>query len=313
MVIFLTVMNFILLIVIYVQYKIRKSNSRNLRYTYEKLEGIVKEQTGEKLLIMTDDKELQKLLVTINHLLDAKQKTNADHAKVEISMRKMLSNISHDLKTPLTVILGYAEMLNADKTISEEERQLLLQKVHVKTLEVMELIHKFFDLAKLESGDKVIEIAKVNMNEVCREKILSFYDLVTSKGFEVHIDIPERNIYAFGNAEVLRRVLNNLISNAIAYGYDGKTLGMALRDDEKSVYIDVWDRGKGIDESHIDKVFERMYTLEDSRNRLYQGSGLGLTITKRLVEAMDGEIHLFSKPYEKTIFTIVLKKWSFSL
>ncbi len=69
--------------------------------------------------------------------------------------------------------------------------------------------------------------------------------------------------------------MNNLISNAITYGDDGKTLGMTLRDDETNVYIDVWDTGKGIDESHIDKVFERMYTLEDSRNRLYQGSGLG--------------------------------------
>ena len=102
------------------------------------------------------------------------RKTNADHAKVEISMRKMLSNISHDLKTPLTVILGYTEMLNKDKTINEEEQQILLEKVHTKTLEVMELIHKFFDLAKLESGDKAIEMTKVNMNEVCREKILSF-------------------------------------------------------------------------------------------------------------------------------------------
>ncbi|MFE4760369.1 HAMP domain-containing histidine kinase [Bacillus mycoides] len=311
MVVFLTVVIIILLIVIYVQYKIRKNSSRNLRYTYEKLNRIVKEQTGEKLLIMTDDLELQKLLVAINHLLDAKQKTNADHARVEISMRKMLSNISHDLKTPLTVILGYTEMLNKDKTINEEEQQILLEKVHVKTLEVMELIHKFFDLAKLESGDKAIEMTKVNMNEVCREKILSFYDLVTTKGFQVHIDIPERNIYALGNVEVLGRVLNNLISNAITYGDDGKTLGMTLRDDETSVYIDVWDKGKGIDESHIDKVFERMYTLEDSRNRLYQGSGLGLTITKRLVEAMDGEIYLSSKPYEKTVFTVVLTKMQF--
>ena len=111
--------------------------------------------------------------MAINQLLDAKQKTNAHHAKVEISMRKMLSNISHDLKTPLTVILGYTEMLNKDKTINEEEQQILLEKVHTKTLEVMELIHKFFR-AKLESGDKAIEMTKVNMNEVCREKILSF-------------------------------------------------------------------------------------------------------------------------------------------
>ncbi|MEN1935073.1 HAMP domain-containing histidine kinase [Paenibacillus sp. 102] len=301
----------ILLGVIYFQYRMQKSKSANVRYTYEKLQDIVKHQTGEKLLVVTDDKELQQLLVAINHLLDAKQKTNADHAKVEISMRKMLSNISHDLKTPLTVILGYTEMLNTDKAMKKEEQQALLEKVHVKTLEVMELIHKFFDLAKLESGDKAIEMTKVNMNEVCREKILTFYDLVTTKGFEVHIDIPEKNIYALGNAEVLGRVLNNLISNAIAYGYDGKTFGITLRDDDSCVYVDVWDCGKGIDESHIDKVFERMYTLEDSRNRLYQGSGLGLTITKRLVEVLGGEIHLSSKPYEKTVFTIVLKKMKF--
>ncbi|PFO82131.1 HAMP domain-containing histidine kinase [Bacillus cereus] len=311
MVSFLTIVIFILVGVIYFQYRIGKSKSVNVRYIYEKLQDIVKQQTGENLLVMTDDKELQKLLVVINHLLDAKQKTNADHAKVEISMRKMLSNISHDLKTPLTVILGYIEMLNVDKTMSEEERKELLEKVHVKTLEVMELIHKFFDLAKLESGDKAIEMTKVNMNEVCREKILSFYDLLTTKGFEVRIDILEKNVYALGNAEVLGRVLNNLISNAIAYGYDGKTLGMTLRDDDRCVYVDVWDCGKGIDESHIDKVFERMYTLEDSRNRLYQGSGLGLTITKRLIEALGGEIHLSSKPYEKTVFTIVLKKMEF--
>ncbi|KEK26445.1 sensor histidine kinase [Bacillus gaemokensis] len=307
----LTIVIFILLGVIYFQYRTQKSKSANTRYTYEKLQDIVKQQTGEKLLVMTDDKELQKLLVAINNLLDAKQKTNADHAKVEISMRKMLSNISHDLKTPLTVILGYTEMLNTDKTMKDEEQEVLLEKVHVKTLEVMELIHKFFDLAKLESGDKVIEMTKVNMNEVCREKVLSFYDLVTTKGFEVHIDIPEKNVYALGNAEVLGRVLNNLISNAIAYGYDGKTLGITLRDDDVCTYVDVWDRGKGIDESHIDKVFERMYTLEDSRNRLYQGSGLGLTITKRLVEALGGEIHLSSTPYEKTVFTIMLKKMGF--
>ncbi|CAM4201165.1 histidine kinase [Bacillus manliponensis] len=302
---------FLLFFIIYVQYRIQKEKVGNVRYTYEKLQEIVEKQSGEKLLVITDDKELRQLLVTINRLLDAKQKTNANHVKVEISMRKMLSNISHDLKTPLTVILGYTEMLNEDKTIDEEERNLLLEKVHGKTLEVMELIHKFFDLAKLESGDKEIEMTKVNMNEVCREKILSFYDLLTTKGFEVHIDISEKDVYALGNTEVIGRVLNNLISNAITYGYEGKALGITVRSDEICVYVDVWDRGKGIDESHIDKVFERMYTLEDSRNRSYQGSGLGLTITKRLVEALGGEIHLSSIPYEKTLFTISLKRLNF--
>lgn len=102
--------------------------------------------------------------------------------------------------------------------------------------------------------------------------------------------------------------LNNLISNAIQYGFDGKMIGLKLRVDEKSVYIDVSDKGKGINEVHKDRVFERMYTLEDSRNTHYQGSGLGLTITKRLVEQMGGNISLDSKPFQKTTFTVGLKR-----
>ncbi|PHA00749.1 two-component sensor histidine kinase [Bacillus pseudomycoides] len=311
MVLFLTVIIFILIGVIYFQYRTGKNRSTNLRYTYEKLQDIVEKQTSENLLVVTDDKELKSLLVAINYLLDEKKKTIAKHSKLEISMRKMLSNISHDLKTPLTVILGYVEILNVDETISEEERKVLLEKVHTKTLEVLDLIHKFFDLAKLESGDKDIEMTRIYMNEICQEHMLSFYDLLTTQGFDVHIDIPETPIYAHGNIEIIGRIMNNLISNAIAYGGDGKTLGITLRSDDQSVYVDIWDKGKGISESHIDKVFERMYTLEDSRNRLYQGSGLGLTITKRLVEALGGEIHLSSTPYEKTVFTVMLREINF--
>ncbi|MGE7920135.1 HAMP domain-containing histidine kinase [Viridibacillus sp. NPDC093762] len=308
---FLILIIVILIGFIFFQYNMQKNKDEDLRYIYEKLQNILEKQTAEKLLVVTDNKELQKLLVAINHLLVVKQTTNADQAKVEISMRKMLSNISHDLKTPLTVVLGYVEMLHTDPTMTENERQVLLKKVHVKTIEVMELIQKFFDLSKLESGDKEIELTRVNMNEVCQENILSFYDLLMAKGFSVEIDIPNEQLYAHGNTDVLSRILNNLISNAITYGDDGKTLGMTLRNDDKIVYIDIWDKGKGISESHIDKVFERMYTLEDSRNRKYQGSGLGLTITKRLVEALDGEIHLSSKPYDKTVFTIMLKRMEY--
>jgi signal transduction histidine kinase len=235
----------------------------------------------------------------------------ATHNKTEISMRKMLSNISHDLKTPLTVVLGYIEIMLNDPNRSNEETEELLQKVHGKTVEVLDLIKKFFDLAKLESGDKDIPLTRVNMNELCRKNILHFYEVLTSKGFEVAIELPEDNLYAIGNLVELDRVLNNLISNAIAYGGDGKVLGLTLRSDEQSVCVDVWDRGKGISELHKDLVFERMYTLEDSRNKSYQGSGLGLTITKRLVEKMEGQILLTSKPYEKTTFTIKLKRISY--
>lgn len=308
MIIFLIIIIIILTAIIFVQYKSQKDRSTNLKYMHEKLNSIIKNATGEKLLVFTDDKELIPILISINNLLEYNQKIIADHAKTEISMRKMLSNISHDLKTPLTVVLGYLETIKLESNMSSEEREILLSKIQNKTMEVLELINKFFDLAKLESGDKDIKLTRVNMNEVCRKNILDFYDALTNKGFEVIINIPENNIYALGNEDALYRIMSNLISNAIRYGSDGKVMGLALRNDDEFVYVDVWDKGKGINEIHQDRVFERMYTLEDSRNKTYEGSGLGLTITKRLVEKLGGEIQLYSKPYEKTIFTFKLKR-----
>lgn len=292
----------------FLQYRSKKNDQSNLMYLHKKLQRIINEQTDEKLLLHTDREDMKQLLIQINRLLEHNQKIIASYNKTEISMRKMLSNISHDLKTPLTVVLGYIEIMLNDQNRSQEETAELLQKVHGKTVEVLDLIKKFFDLAKLESGDKDIPLTRVNMNEICRKNILNFYEVLTSKGFEVAIEIPEANIYALGNEEELGRILNNLISNAIQYGLEGKVLGLTLRTDERSVYVDVWDKGKGISALHKDLVFERMYTLEDSRNKSYQGSGLGLTITKRLVEKMDGQIFVNSQPYEKTTFTVKLNR-----
>lgn len=308
MIIFLLIVIVILACIIYFQHKSKKHRSDILKYINEKLRDIIKSNTSEKLLIFTDDKEIIPILIEINKVLEHNQKILADYSKAEITMKKMLSNISHDLKTPLTVVLGYIETIKLDSNISSEERNFLLSKVENKTKEVLELINKFFDLAKLESGDTDIPLTRINMNEVCRKNILAFYDILTSKGFEVIIDIPKNNIYSLGNEEALDRIINNFISNAIKYGNDGMVLGLSLRSDEEYVYVEVWDKGKGISETHKDRVFERMYTLEDSRNKLYQGSGLGLTITKRLVEKLNGEIILESKPYEKTSFIFKLKR-----
>ena len=106
------------------------------------------------------------------------------------------------------------------------------------------------------------------------------------------------------------RILNNLISNAIRYGSDGRYLGLALRVEEKTAYVDVTDRGKGIEASFADSVFERLFTMEDSRNREIQGNGLGLTIARNLARQMRGEITLRSEPHVKTVFTVRLVRCS---
>ncbi|UNK21179.1 sensor histidine kinase [Paenibacillus sp. N3/727] len=293
-----------------VQYISRRNTARNIQYITDKLEAVMASSSQEQVLLVTQDPGVHTLLNTVNRLLELKRQYEVEFTRTELAMRKMLANISHDLKTPLTVVLGYIEMIAHQPDMEPEEQKRLLTKVHSKAVEIVELINRFFDLAKLESGDRDIPLTRVEMNEICRSSILMFYDLLQSRKLEAVIDIPDTPVYAKGNEEALSRVLDNLLSNAIRYGGDGDKIGVTLRCDDDHVYVDVWDRGKGIGERDQRLIFERMYTLEDSRNQSFQGSGLGLTITKRLVEEMYGDITVRSKPFKSTVFTVKLGRLS---
>lgn len=311
MIILLSILVVLLLIVILLQTLSARKHSRQLDYIHDKLERILEQGSQERLLMMSDSPQVQQLLTDLNRLMDINYQGAAQRARLEKSMRSMLANVSHDLKTPLTVVLGYIETLLHDETVPAEEQQHILRTIHAKAGEVISLMNRFFDLAKLESGDREITLSRIELGEVCRRNILAFYDLLSAKGAEVEIEIPDEPLYIMGNDEALDRVLSNLLSNSINYGDAGGVLGLKLYTDAGRVCIEVWDRGKGIAEGHEDKVFERLYTLEDSRNREYQGSGLGLTISKRLTEHMNGTITVSSKPYVRTAFTLSFPRQTF--
>ena len=294
----------LLVIVFYQQFLFTRGTQNKLKKISEKLSDIIERDSDEKIMVFTDDKALQDLIGQINRLLLDRQKIKADYRKQELSSKKMLANISHDIKTPLTVILGYLEILRMDR--KEDEG---LQKVEAKAKQVLEMINQFFTLAKLEAGDTSLEITKVNISELCRENVLSYYELLLQKEFTVDIGIPEQNIFVQGEKESIDRILSNLLSNAIRYGSDGKYIGIFLREETDFVFIDVVDKGKGIEKEFASSVFERLYTMEDSRNRQIQGNGLGLTIAKNLAQQMGGDILLESEPHVKTVFTVKLKSF----
>ncbi len=275
-----------------------------LKEITEKLSEILEQDTDEQIMVFTDDKVLMELCGQMNLLLLDRQKMKADFRKQEIASKKMLSNISHDIKTPLTVILGYLEIM-----CLRDCEDVTLQKVEAKAKQVMELIDQFFTLTKLEAGDKKIEMVKINISELCRETVLGYYDILIQKDYAVDIIIPEQQIFAQGDMESINRILNNLLSNAIRYGSDGKYIGLFVREDFDFVYIDVVDKGKGIEKQFAASVFERLYTMEDSRNRSIQGNGLGLTIARNLARQMGGDLLLQSQPGVRTVFTVKLRRY----
>ena len=291
--------------VIYQNYSFKRGLESQISEMAEGMEAILNSTGGEKIMVFTDCRPLKELISKMNAMLEERQRIKAEVRRMEIASKKMISNISHDIKTPMTVILGYLEVMQLNK----EGNQETLKKVEQKAQYVMELMNQFFTLAKIEAGDMDLTLTRLNAGEIVREHVLDFYELLTSKGFQVDIKIKETPVYIWGNEEAIRRILFNLISNVIRYGSDGNYLGVFLREDSGFVYVDVEDKGKGIEPVFADTVFDRLFTMEDSRNREIQGSGIGLTIAKNLAVQLGGDITLKSEPYKKTTFTVCFRKY----
>jgi signal transduction histidine kinase len=303
MTILLCALILILAVAYVLEHRKYKLQSRQIEYISNKIESIIKNETSELILIPTENKVIKSIGSSVNHLLDYSNHNKRAYINSTISMMRMLSNISHDLKTPLTTLKGYVEMLRI-----RLNNDNMVIKVDLRINEILDLINKFFDLVKLESGDKVLSIIKVNACEICRKNMFELYDILSTKNFHVEINIPEKPIYVMADEEALNRVLKNILDNAIKYGIYGKYISISVNDCENIVCIGIEDHGKGILEKDKENVFERMYTLEDSRSKDYEGSGLGLAISKELVEHMNGKIELTSIPNEKTLFNIILPK-----
>lgn len=235
----LIVIAVLVLVVLYQRFAFRRGIQTKLMQISRKLEEILKSDSDEKVMVFTDEPVLMELTGEINRLLLDRQKVKAEFKRGEIASKKMLANISHDIKTPLTVILGYLEIMRL--TGAEDE---MLKKVEAKAKQVVDLINQFFTLAKLEAGDANITLSRINVSEICRESALGFYEILSKKDFEVELSIPERAVYAQGNKDALQRILFNLLSNAVRYGSDGKYLGIFLHEEKNSVSLDVTDRGK---------------------------------------------------------------------
>ncbi len=291
-------------IICYQQFAFRKGIKAQLLQISQGLARAVDSDSEEKVMVFTDSRAMQELCAQINRLLDRRQRMLADYRRSEISSKKMLSNISHDIRTPLTVILGYLEIIR----LNGGEQRELIDKVEARAKAVSDLVEQFFTLAKLEAGDMEIALSKTELCELCREVVLDFYEILSGKDYEVEVEIPEKTIYVQGNGDAIRRILNNLISNSLRYGSEGRYLGIFLHEDEKQVYIDVTDRGRGIEKDFAEHIFDRLFTMEDSRNRDIQGNGLGLTIARSLARQMGGDVTLVSRPWQKTSFTVALKR-----
>lgn len=254
---------------------------------------------------ISSEKSVQTLLNEINPFIDRYRELNKKSRRLDQGIKNTVTNLSHDLKTPLTVISGYAEVTRENiDTIDPQEMQGNLAKIEQQSKKLVQVINGYFDLNKLNAGElKMVPVA-VDVCEVLREEILSYHLEIEQSAAELVLEVPEAELLILGDVSALRRIFSNLLSNAIRYGMAGNYLAVKAWSSEGKAYIEISDRGKGILEENQTQIFERLTTLEDATDKNYSGSGLGLAITKKLVESLDGKISLYSKPFVRTSFTL---------
>ncbi|WP_240417131.1 sensor histidine kinase [Paenibacillus periandrae] len=281
---------------------------RQLAIVTSRIEEIRNGSSNQRVRISTTKKSLNELGGSMNRLIDDFQRSMEKVNWLESERKKMITHLSHDLRTPLTAILGYVEFMQTDRTLTEATRQHYLQIISSKGNKLEALIRDFFELSKLEADDELLNTERINIIDKIQEAILSFYHQFQLVQLSPHLQLPEHPIYVWGNGHSIDRIMNNLLSNSLRYGVEGGMIGISVREEDERVWIDVWDQGQGISETDLPHIFERLYTGKASRNAVQQGNGLGLTITKKLVEKQQGEIHVDSIPNQKTSFSFYLPK-----
>lgn len=270
--------------------------------------GKVIEGDYEEKLVINGEKEFIVVSNTINYLIEKLKASREENRRLEESKTKMLIDLSHDIKTPITTIRGFSAALYENLIEEEEKKKRYYKTIYNKSELVGELVDDLFEFVKLESVQYTLNFEKIDICEFLRQVIVEYFDEISEKNFELLINIPETVINIKVDKRLFKRVLNNLIENAMKYNPQGTRLRIEIRDLGKFIIIEIADNGIGIPEDIRNIIFEP-FVRGDSSRKSDGGSGLGLSIAKKIIENHGGEISLVSRRCdEKTIFSIKMYK-----
>ena len=294
----------LLLLVLYVK-ELRKNHKMENDYNYinSRLLDIVNHEESNYILVPSDLNIVKETAENINFLLEKFYDRQIDYRRGQKTILQIFTNISHDLRTPITVLKGYIEMLylQSQKTDLSPALRTTIEKLEHNSQDLVHSVNNLFNIAKIQSGDMILDIKKINLTQICHEILLEFYNLLEKENFRVEVHIKDKPLYANADADAISRILKNLIDNAIKYGSSGKFLGLSLYEKNNHIFIDIEDHGEGISETDKKYIFTRTYTVDRKK-----GNGLGLAISQGLASSMGGSISVFSIPRKKTVFTVRL-------
>lgn len=273
---------------------IRRYHQMQLRHIISELHyianGHLDHRIGFKLKGNT-----QSVVESINALVDSVIKSMDEERAIENSKDELITNVSHDLRTPLTSILGYLGLIQDKQYHSQEDLLKYTEVAYLKAKQMKSLVDNLFEYTKVKQTGTPLSINRIDLNQMMEQLVASFELEAKKVGLTISAKDTDQPLYIEADAEKLGRVFNNLISNAIKYGKDGKHIYLDAQTGQPGeVIIHVSNDGSQIPQKSLDQIFERFYRVEASRNKDTGGSGLGLAIAQSIIDLHGGYISVNS-------------------
>lgn len=236
-------------------------------------------------------------------------KSRNEAKEAENKKNDLIMYIAHDLKTPLTSVIGYLSLLIEEKQISKELQQKYTKIALEKAQRVEELTNQFFEITRYDLHNMQINKKKIDLSFLLDQLLEECYPMLQEKGLKYKVTKPE-HIYYIGDGDKLARAFGNLIKNAINYSYENTQIEIEMEKQDEKITITFKNKGENIPKYKLDKIFDKFYRIDESRSTNNGGAGLGLAITKEIIQLHKGTIYVESENDFITI-SIVLNNFQF--
>lgn len=257
---------------------------------------------GQKKLQIFSDKEdeLGCLVYQINRLTSLYGTVQEKYEKEQFVKKQLISNLSHDVRTPLVSVIGYLEAIVQGR-ISENQKDDYITTAYQKAVVLKEQINQLFEFVQSDANEIKLSMENIDVCEITRQILIDFLPIIENEHIELVSSIPDEELNVIADKNSFTRIIQNLIKNTLTHGGDGKYLGVFIKKELGNIYIDIADKGQGIDHEHLPFVFERLYKVDSARSR---GGGIGLAIAKELANKMKGNIEILRSIPGDTVFRI---------
>jgi len=273
---------------------------RELRKLTQEVKEIpIRASYGSRLFLTFREKTLMRLVDELNLMIDAFEDKNSQAKQMEENVKVTIAGLSHDLRTPLTSMNGYVQLLQS--TTDETKREHYLKVIEHSVKRLVEMTDQFYDLARIETNQKEVKLTSLSLSTLVEEIFLSFYEQLEEKNIELQFPDSMNDKHVIADQFMLTRVIQNIVQNILRYANHTALIG--YRNNEEYLVFIVKNDIKPDSKVAIEKVFMRFYTEDTSRTNT-ESSGLGLYLSRKLVEKMNGymEAELTGKWFILTIY-----------